>query len=305
MLHQDELDIQPSLVGRLIADQFPRYAHLKLVALESSGSSNKLFKLGDEMLVRLPRQLTAAQAIGKEAEWLPLFKPPLPVAIPQVVALGEASATFPAPWSIVTWIPGQRARARESMDGGDERLQLAADLAQFIAALRDTPLPAAAGADERLRLYRGGSLAAHDDQARRNIAACRQIPGLDLDLDAAQALWESAVALPEPVVAPTWYHGDLVAENLLLHNGRLSGVLDFGGVGVGDPTVDLHGTWELFNREERLLFRQRLQVDDDAWQRGRPWALAIALMTFPYYWETMPERVAERLIMARVVIADV
>ena len=142
---------------------------------------------------------------------------------------------------------------------------------------------------------------------RRNIEACRASEGRNLDLDAAHALWEQALDLPgaDKAIEPCrWFHGDIVAENLLQADGHLVGLLDFGGMGLGDPTVDLHGAWELLDAPAREKFRTRMGIDEPEWLRGRAWALAIALMTFPYYWVTMPYRIEDRLNMARSVLAD-
>jgi aminoglycoside phosphotransferase (APT) family kinase protein len=104
--------------------------------------------------------------------------------------------------------------------------------------------------------------------------------------------------------ATGWYHGDLLAENLLVRDGRLAAVLDFGGLSVGDPTVDLVVAWELLDPGARATFRDAVDVDDATWLRGRAWALALAVMTFPYYWTSMPARCADRLSLARAVLAD-
>jgi aminoglycoside phosphotransferase (APT) family kinase protein len=129
---------------------------------------------------------------------------------------------------------------------------------------------------------------------------------LGLDLDACAALWTEAMALPsaDDSAPPRWHHGDLVAENLLVRDGRLAAVLDFGGLSLGDPTVDLVVAWEVLDPEARGTFREEVGVDDGDWLRGRAWALAIAVMTFPYYWATMPGRCADRLALARAVLAD-
>ena len=145
-----------------------------------------------------------------------------------------------------------------------------------------------------------------DDTTRHNVAACRDISGLDLDLDAALRIWEEAMALPEtgPGSTPRWYHGDLLAENLLVRDGRLAAVLDFGALAVGDPTVDLIVAWEVLDPASREVFRRAVGVDETSWLRGRAWALSLALITFPYYWSTMPDRCASRLAVTRSVLAD-
>lgn len=110
-------------------------------------------------------------------------------------------------------------------------------------------------------------------------------------------VWEAATTLPgyDEAGPARWYHGDLLAENLLVRDGRLAAVLDFGALAVGDPTADLVGAWEILDAPARAVMRARLGVDDATWLRGRAWALVIAVMTFPYYWRTMPERCVSRL----------
>jgi aminoglycoside phosphotransferase (APT) family kinase protein len=129
---------------------------------------------------------------------------------------------------------------------------------------------------------------------------------LDLDLDAASRVWDEAMTFPgiTQAASPRWFHGDLLAENLLVREGRLAAVLDFGGLAVGDPTVDLIVAWEVLDDPSREVFRDAIGVDEQSWLAGRAWALALALMTFPYYWRTMPDRCAGRLAIARSVLAD-
>ncbi|MCY7395433.1 MAG: phosphotransferase, partial [Nocardioides sp.] len=167
---------------------------------------------------------------------------------------------------------------------------------------RELAGPAAAGADPPLRGYRGGPLGAADGDARAALAACRDLPGLDLDVDRALRVWDQLVHLPQPAGAPAWFHGDLLAENLLVGAGRLAGVLDLGGLGVGDPSVDLVVAWEVLGPAERETFRDLVGVDKDTWLLGAGWALLVAALTFPYYWHTMPARCRDRMTMARAVL---
>ena len=305
-LHDDELVIDVGLVRILVDTSFPAWSSLPLAPLDVAGSSNALFRLGDELLVRLPRQPGGSETIEKEALWLPRMATLLPVAVPEVVAVGEPQLGYPERWSVVRWLDGDVPEVVDpTAPATASRAALARDLADVISALRDAEVPPEAEMDPRLRWYRGDPLASMDETTRHNAADCRAIPDLDLDLDACLRLWEEAVALPT-TGAPTtsWYHGDLLAENLLVRDGRLAAVLDFGGLAVGDPTIDLVVAWELLDPSSREEFRRAVGVDDASWLRGRAWALAIALMTFPYYWRTMPERCAGRLAMARSVLAD-
>jgi aminoglycoside phosphotransferase (APT) family kinase protein len=306
VLHHNEIPVGIDLVRKLVDTEFPQYADLPLRPLAASGSTNVLFRLGDDLLVRLPRQPGNGAAIEREQRWAGEFGPRLPVKVPQILAIGRPGHGYGERWSIVGWLPGEHPPAC----GPDEppsrqRAQLAVDLAEVIIALRGASIPDAAAHDPALRGYRGEALAGKDHSVRRNIEQCRSIAGFDFDLDHVLAVWEDALTLPGAYEAgpDCWYHGDLVAENLLVTAGRLSAVIDF-GVAVGDPTVDLHGAWEIFDRPAREVFRERLGATDAEWLRGRAWALGIALGTFTYYWHTMPGRRADRLMMARNVLAD-
>jgi aminoglycoside phosphotransferase (APT) family kinase protein len=306
-LHDDEIQIDIDLVRKLVDTQFPQYATLTLSRLEATGSTNVLFRLGPSLLVRLPRQSGGSAGIEKEQGWLPEIGRHLPVAVPEVVALGEPGCGFDERWSIVRWLEGELPKACTPIDPPTRgRLTLATDLADVILAIRAIEVPEAAANDPALRCYRGRSLAEFDKQAQDNIRKCRVIKDLDLDLDAALDIWTNALEVPgaHKVSPDRWYHSDLLAENLLLTGDRLSAVLDLGGLAIGDPTVDLVGAWEVLDTPAREVFRTRLRVDDAQWLRGRAWALAIALMTFPYYGTTMPRRRRDRLAMARNVLTD-
>lgn len=307
-LHHDEFPIGIDAVRRLVSTQFPRYAALPLRESSATGSTNRLFRLGADLLVRLPRQPGGGASIDKERRWLPEMKRRLPVPVPEIVAVGQPADGFPERWSIVRWLEGEHPRVYppEQRPSGAVAEALAEDLAAVILALRGGAIAAADAADPDLRWYRGRSLAEFDGYTRRNLERCRAIAGLGLDLDAALAVWNRALKLPgaQDVGADRWFHGDLVAENLLLRHGRLAAVLDFGCLSIGDPTVDLHGAWEVLDAPARTLFRNRLGVDDAEWLRGRAWALALALGTFTYYWSTLPGRCRSRLAMARAVLAD-
>lgn len=307
VLHDDEIPIDLELVRKLVDDQFHQYATLPLSKLEASGSSNVLFRLGEKLLVRLPRQPGGGRTIDKEQFWTSQIGTRLPVDVPEIVAVGAPSNGYPESWSIVAWLDGQVPRCCGPEDPAETwRVQLANDLADVILALRAIDVPEASAIDRQLRGYRGRSLVEFDRQFQIYIDDCRALEDLDLDLDASMAIWNDSLKLPGASMTADdrWYHSDLVAENLLHNNGRLTGVLDFGGLCVGDPTIDLHGAWELFDSSGRDAFRSRLGVDNAEWLRGRAWALAIALGAIAYYWNKMPGRMRDRLAMARSVLAD-
>ena len=291
---------------RLLAAQFPQWCELPLVPLGSTGSSNRLYRLGEEWLVRLPRQPGGGAAIRKEQRWLPYFSERLPVAVPEMVGLGEPATGYGEHWAVMRWLPGELAELPGS-GAAVNRAALADDLAAVVLALRAADLPRPDARDDpALRWYRGAPLAAFDRSFRRQLAHCRALPDCALDFDAAERLWEQTLELPEAAVAAPdrWYHSDLVRENLLFQGGRLVAVLDFGGLGIGDPTIDLHGAWEVLDGPGRARFRERLGVSDAHWRCGRGWALAIALGALSYYWHSLPARRDDRLAMARAVLAD-
>jgi aminoglycoside phosphotransferase (APT) family kinase protein len=225
----------------------------------------------------------------------------LPVPLPNIVAVGEPELGYPECWSVVRWISG-RHPAVPVQPGS----RLAAELTETLTALHGLPVSSQARADPALSWYRGGPLRAIDADIRRCLADCRSIPGLPFDLATADRFWDAAMTLPDPPSGspPRWLHADLLAENLLVRDGRLAAVLDFGALTLGHPSVDLIAGWELFGNDDRAVFRSALDVDAVDWARGRAWAFAIAVMTFPYYWHTMPGRCAHRLVMATAVLDD-
>lgn len=306
-LHKDELSISDKLVRKLVDNDFPAFTDLPLSRLAASGSTNVMYRLGENFLVRLPRLAKGSTSLDKEHRWAAKIGSELPVEVPQIVGMGRPAFGYGERWSIVHWLNGDLPTSCNPDDPANaERSQLAVDLAAVVVALRHADVPTAAVTDPLLRNYRGRTLAEHDKQMRRNIEHCKSINNLDLNLDAALTLWKKALTLPgaSETQPDKWYHCDLVAENLLLTNGRLTGVLDFGGLSVGDPTIDLHGAWELFDQPARETFRTHLGVDEPEWLRGRAWALAVAMMTFSYYWTTMPGRIKDRLAMAQSVLSD-
>ncbi len=282
-MHADEVDTDPSLVRRLLAAQFPQWGELPLQPVNSAGTDNAIYRLGDELSVRLPRIHWAVDQVEKEHRWMPRLAPHLPLTIPQPLALGDPAHGYPYRWSIYRWLSGQN----RTLDQITDPRRAALDLAHFLLALQqiDTtggPLAAEHG-------LRGVPLAPRDDAVRENIAALRNLNLLDdREVGTALAAWENALAAPDWNHAPIWFHGDLLPGNLLFEQDRLSAVIDFGGLGVGDPAPDLMIAWALFAGESRAAFRETLGVDDATWARGRGHALAQAVIFIPYYVETNP-----------------
>jgi aminoglycoside phosphotransferase (APT) family kinase protein len=290
-MHADEIDIDISLVSRLIVAQFPQWSGLTVQPIPSSGTENAIYRLGEDMAVRLPRYPGATAAIDKERIWLPKLAPHLPLSIPVLLAKGVPDEGYPFHWSIFQWLEGENA----TIDRIENPCDAARNLAQFLTALQDldtTDAPLAANHN-----LRGVPLAPRDTAVRKAIAALNDI----IDTDATTKAWETSLQVPEWNREPVWFHGDLLPGNVLFNNGRLSAVIDFGGVGVGDPACDLMIAWGLFTGKSRDVFRAALGVDDATWIRGRGHALSQALIFVPYYINTNPVGVG----YARYAIAEI
>jgi aminoglycoside phosphotransferase (APT) family kinase protein len=278
-MHVDEVEINVALVGRLLAAQFPQWTSLPLVPFHSAGTDNALYRLGSDMVVRLPRVEGASEQIDKEQRWLPRLAPHLPLAVPVPLAKGKPGEGYPWPWSIYPWLPGEDATVVPITDPD----RAASDLAHFIAALQRIdptggPLPGPHN------FFRGVPLSLRAEQTRHAITALQGM----LDTSAVTEAWEEALQAPAWDGPPVWIHGDLHPLNLLVEQGRLSAVIDFGGLGVGDPACDLMVAWNLFSAHSRDILRAALPVDDATWMRGRGWALSMGLIALPYYQSTNP-----------------
>jgi aminoglycoside phosphotransferase (APT) family kinase protein len=273
-MHADELHTDVPLVQELLAAQFPEWEALPIERVPSSGTDNALYRLGDDMVVRLPRIQWATAGVAKDFRWLPLLAPLLPVATPTPLARGKPAEGYPWEWGVYRWLEGETPTAGDVAD--PERL--AADLVRLLRSFWRIDLP------DPPRSRRGAPLVSQDDQTR---AALVELDGM-IDTEAAAAAWDTALRAPDWSGPPVWLHGDLLPGNLLLRDGRLSGVIDFAIVGVGDPACDLIGAWALLPGETRDRLRGELDVDEDTWARGRGWALSIALVALPYYKDTNP-----------------
>jgi aminoglycoside phosphotransferase (APT) family kinase protein len=278
-MHVDEVQTNVSLVSRLLAAQFPQWADLSIEPVDSAGTDNALYRLGDRLVVRLPRIHWAVGQIDTERQWLPRLSPHLPLAIPVQLAKGKPGEGYPWPWSVYRWIEGVNATIARIADPS----QAAIDLARFLTALQQ--IDASSGPPPGPHdLARGKPLARRDTYTCEAIAALRGM----LDTDAVTAAWKAALQAPEWNGAPVWFHGDMLPGNLLFERGRVRAVIDFGALGVGDPACDLMIAWNLFSGESRAVFRAALAVDDATWARGRGWALSQALIFIPYYLNSNP-----------------
>lgn len=278
-MHADEIATDAALVRRLLAAQVPRWADLPIAVVQSAGTDNALYRLGDDMVVRLPRIGWATAQVEKEQRWLPQLAPHLPLAIPVPLAKGAPGAGYPWHWSVYRWLEGENATDEHIADPRD----LAGDLARFVCALRR--IDASGGPHpEDHNSFRGEPLVKRDAATRAAIAALTDT----FDSGALTAAWSAALAAPAWHGPPVWIHGDLQSGNLLAVRGRLHAVIDFGCLGVGDPACDLMVAWNLLSAESRAAFRAAVAVDDATWARGRGWALTIGLVAFPYYRDSNP-----------------
>jgi aminoglycoside phosphotransferase (APT) family kinase protein len=289
-MHAEELDTDVSLVRRLLTKQFPQWADLPIEPVDHAGTDNAIYRLGDHMAVRLPRIHWATGQPDREQEWLPRLAPHLPLAVPVPLATGEPAEGYPWRWSVVPWLEGETTTVERIADPS----QAAADLARFVAALQRIDATGAPAAG------RGVPLVQRDAETRTAIEALHGI----VDVDAVAAVWEAALRLPASPGPPVWIHGDLISGNLLFDNGRLIGVIDFGGVGVGDPAGDTMAAWTFLSAETREVFRAALSIDDATWARGRGLALSWALIALPYYMDTFPRIVRDARRTIAEVLAD-
>jgi aminoglycoside phosphotransferase (APT) family kinase protein len=254
-----EVVIDVSLVTRLIAAQFPEWAHLPISVVANSGWDNRTFHLGEEMLVRMPSGEHYAKAVAKEQRWLPRLAPYLPRPIPQPLALGKPGPGYPWPWSIYGWLEGEIATRNSTPN----LVAFAEDLAEFLLALQQVETT-----DGPTRKMRGGSLELWREQAETAIDLLAD----QIDTQTAIEIWQLALDAPFEE-KPVWYHGDVAAGNLLVQDGALSAVIDFGGLGVGDPGCDMAIAWTFLEPQSRQAFRERLGVSHAVWNRGRGWVL--------------------------------
>jgi len=261
--------ITVALVRQLIAAQFPQWVGLPIVAAVPQGWDNRTFRLGEDMSVRLPSAAGYVPQVEKEHRYLPYLAARVPLPIPVPVAQGAPGASYPFPWSVYRWLPGEPAATAPIGD----LPQFATDLAHFFAALQGVdatggPPPGVHSA------FRGGPLTTYDAETRRSIVAL----GDAVDGHATTAVWNAALAAAWQG-SPVWFHGDVAVENVLVHDGRLSAVIDWGCAGVGDPACDTVLAWTVFAGASRAAFRAALPLDAATWARGRGWAVWKALIT--------------------------
>lgn len=297
-MHADEVEVTDDLVRRLVDDQFPAWADLPLRRMPSTGTDNAMYRLGDDLGVRLPRIHWAVQQVERERMWLPQLAPHLPAPVPAPIAVGEpesgsqaADGGYPYPWLVFGWIHGTDALVADVPDWS----MLAADVAAFVRALHRVDLP-----DQPRARSRGGKLGGRDEHVRGLIHA---LAG-EIDVDRALAVWAEALAADEWEPPYVWVHADLLPGNLLVDDhGRLAGVIDWSAAGTGDPACETMLGWAL-PADARAVYRRELGLDDATWARGAGWTIEQTAAFIPYYERTIPDGVAAARRRLRAVLDD-
>lgn len=263
-----EVEVSSGLVQGLLSSQFPTLADLEISEL-TNGWDNVMFRLGDELCVRVPRREMSARLVEHEAQWLPVLAPQLPLPIPAPLHLGQPEGEFPWHWTIVPYFEGKAVGQTPFANS----TAAARALGGFLGSLH-TPAPPGAPDNP----YRGGPLRDRDEITLRRMRVVDDL----IDVDKVAAGWKQAMETPPWTGPPVWIHGDLHPLNLIQNNGELAAVIDFGDITAGDPATDFLAAWSLFDPEARAVFRNAAHsdlrpIDDDLWERGRGWAITHSL----------------------------
>lgn len=266
------MEITVLLVTDLISQQFPQWSHLPIKPVEFSGWDNRTFRLGNDMLIRLPSAERYAAKVAIEQKWLPILALHLSLAIPKPLAMGQPSKDYPFYWSVYQWIEGESAN---NLIIDDVHLQpIALSLAQFLNELHEIDITGGCPVAGQHNFWRGGQLSTYDAETKSAIDELKDL----IDLNRATAVWQKALS-SKWTKNPVWLHGDLSAGNILIQNNQLVAVIDFGGMAIGDPACDLVIAWTFLKDESRKLFKSQLNLDVDTWNRARGWTLWKALIT--------------------------
>ncbi len=281
------MDISADLVRSLIREQFPQWSDLPFQAVNPQGWDNRTFRLGPELAARLPSAQGYVASVEKEDRWLPVLADHLPLPVPTAVATGSPGCGYPFPWSVRSWLSGETVAAAANVDRG----RLACDLGSFLTSLRTVPVTGGP-VGGRHSYFRGCHPSVYSEEVQWALGRL----GDEVDVAACRAIWADALTSAWPA-APTWFHGDVAIGNLLVADGRLSAVIDFGTCGIGDPACDLVMAWTYFTGDERKTFQRTVGLDEDTWRRARGWALWKALATMAGLSSPDPERLQDHVLV--------
>ena len=303
-VHADEFYITLELIQHLLKSQVPSLARCRLRPIVPGGTDHVMIRIDDCLVGRFPRHPGAFTAANVEKEWLPRLEKSLSVSIPTIIHLGERDHTYPAPWSILSWLPGQPALPIELKTSSETASKLAHELGLFVKRLRNYAIPGGLPLADLPRSYRTGLLSDRATYLTSALDDCDDVFSRDAVLEAWDNDKSTAVAYSGPLRAA---HGDLQPSNIIIdfETQKLKGVIDWAGLSFGDPAVDLLPAWMLFDEHSRIVFRTASGADDDMWQRGRAWALSIGIIAFPYYRHTRPDHAAVSKRQVEEVLLDI
>lgn len=288
-MHDSEIPTSGPLVRRLLQSQHPRLADLPIERVTSAGTDNAMYRLGDQLVVRLPLVAWAVEMVHKEQTWLPELAPLLPLAIPRPIAIGAPDVDFPHPWTILEWLPGDVVRIDENVASD----RVARSLGGFVRTLQQIDTT------DGPTHTRARPIRAADEEVRSAITHLRG----EVDAAALQRAWDRVLEVPDHAGPPAWCHGDLGGLNLLAQDGDVTAVIDWGTCGVGDPASDCRVAWNLLAAADRELYRGIIGVDDATWERGKGWVLS-AVTAIPYYRTSNPTLVAQAITGIEAVLHD-
>ena len=268
-LHKKEAKLSLEVVKQLLEEQFPDWSHYGIEPFDHQGTDNVMLKLGEDKIIRLPRSQRSEESLKKECLWLAKIESGLSIEIPHIIGVGCPSEQYPFQWVIVNYLEGSSPSDNNFLD----LAQAATDLGHFIKELQRVDTT-----DAPLCSRKSPSMSS-DKETRQLIPALSDV----FDAKEITQLWEAALEIPPWKKDPVWLHGDIHAGNLLVQNGKITGVIDFGMSGVGDPARDLMVGWMLFKEDSRKTFRDGVEPDEAMWDRARGCALHFGIMAYSYY----------------------
>jgi len=288
------IKIDVDLVSKLINSQFPEWSNLEVKPVKISGNDNRTFHLGNSMSVRLPSDEVYVPQVEKEQKWLPILAKNLSTPISEPLAKGEPSEDYQHPWSVNKWLDGEIV----TIENIDDPSQFANELGGFLVELQSIDASGGPLAGEH-NFYRGGDIVVYDDECRNAINNNETTFNKHL----LKEIWESALS-SKWAGEPVWVHGDIAPGNILIKNGKLCAIIDFGILGVGDPSCDAAMAWTFFDDKSRKTFKNALNFDEETWNRARGWALWKALITYDYNKQSNKAVADEQCNIINVIIND-